>query len=152
VEATLSLALVLVRGYPGKAALLRLARRCSEMEHPQDCHAVRPEVSFIIFGQLPLSVETAMVSSNRVVGLVDIGREWREMGLLRVLCGRGDAKIEWDTEKEDAVKEAERIFHENVARGYASFRVDTGVDTATRIDQFERDATEIVQIPRIVGG
>lgn len=74
------------------------------------------------------------------------------MGLLRVLCGRGDAKIEWDTEKEDAVREAERIFQENVARGYASFRVDTGVDTATRIDQFERDATEIVQIPRIVGG
>ena len=72
------------------------------------------------------------------------------MGLLRVLCGRGDVKVEWDTEK--AVVEAERIFRENAARGYAAFRVDEGVGAATRIETFDPAAREIIQIPRIVGG
>jgi len=74
------------------------------------------------------------------------------MGLLRVLCGRGDVKVEWETEKAEAVAEAERIFRDNAARGYAAFKVDSSVDTAVRIDEFDPDAKEIIQIPRIVGG
>jgi hypothetical protein len=74
------------------------------------------------------------------------------MGLLRVLCGRGDVKVEWETEKAEAVAEAERIFRDNAARGYAAFKVDSSVDTAVRIEEFDPDAKEIIQIPRIVGG
>lgn len=74
------------------------------------------------------------------------------MGLLRVLCARGDVKVEWDTDRADAVAEAERIFQENAARGYAAFKLDSSVDTATRIDQFDPAAREIIQVPRIVGG
>ena len=74
------------------------------------------------------------------------------MGLLRVLCGKGDVKVEWDTEKAEAIAEAERIFRDNAARGYAAFKVETGVDTAVRIEQFDPTAREIIQIPRIVGG
>lgn len=74
------------------------------------------------------------------------------MGMLRVLCGRGDVKVEWDTEQVEAVQEAERIFRENAARGYAAFKVDDKVETAVRIDEFDPRAREIIQIPRIVGG
>jgi hypothetical protein len=74
------------------------------------------------------------------------------MGLLRVLCGRGDVKVEWELDGGDAVREAERIFRENAARGYAAFRVDSGVAEAVRIDEFDPTAQEIIQVPRIVGG
>lgn len=74
------------------------------------------------------------------------------MGMLRVLCGRGDVKVEWDQAQADAVLEAERIFRENAARGYAAFRVDSSVAEAVRIDDFDPQAREIIQIPRIVGG
>lgn len=74
------------------------------------------------------------------------------MGLLRVLCGRGDVKVEWDTERAEAVREAERIFRENAARGYAAFKVEDKVENATRIEDFDPEAREIIQIPRIVGG
>ena len=74
------------------------------------------------------------------------------MGMLRILCGRGDVKVEWDTERAEAVAEAERIFRENAARGYTAFKVEVGVYNATRIDEFDPAAREIIQIPRIVGG
>ena len=74
------------------------------------------------------------------------------MGMLRILCGRGDVKVEWDTERAEAVAEAERIFRENAARGYTAFKVEDGVNNATRIDEFDPAAREIIQIPRIVGG
>jgi hypothetical protein len=74
------------------------------------------------------------------------------MGLLRVLCGRGDVKVEWETEKAEAVAEAERIFRDNAARGYAAFKVEDSVEAAVRIDEFDPTAKEIIQVPRIVGG
>jgi hypothetical protein len=74
------------------------------------------------------------------------------MGMLRILCGRGDVKVEWDTERAEAVAEAERIFRENAARGYAAFKVEDKVEGATRIEEFDPEAREIIQIPRIVGG
>lgn len=74
------------------------------------------------------------------------------MGLLRVLGARGDTKIEWDIAKEETVREAERIFRENAAKGYASFKVDDGIDTVQRIDGLDPEAKQVLQIPRIVGG
>ena len=74
------------------------------------------------------------------------------MGMLRVLCGRGDVRVEWDTERAEAVAEAERIFRDNAARGYAAFKVDGQVEGATRIEEFDPQAREIIQVPRIVGG
>ncbi len=74
------------------------------------------------------------------------------MALLRVLCAQGDLKVEWDVEKEETVREAERIFRENAAKGYTGFRVDEGADAAQRLDRFDPEAKQIVQIPRIAGG
>ena len=46
----------------------------------------------------------------------------------------------------------DRIFRENAARGYAAFKVEDQVEGATRIEEFDPTAREIIQVPRIVGG
>lgn len=81
------------------------------------------------------------------------------MGMLRVMSRRGDDRVTWDArraavgdpEAEAAVREAERIFNEERARGATAFKVDAAKAT-TRIDQFDRTAEQIVLVPRVVGG
>ena len=81
------------------------------------------------------------------------------MGVLRVLSHHGDDKTEWnyaavqagDTEEAAAVREAERIFAEQRARGATAVRVAPG-EPAQRLDTFDPTAPEIVMIPRVVGG
>lgn len=74
------------------------------------------------------------------------------MGILRVLCALGDTKVEWDIDVEETIRGAERIFLENAAKGYVSFRVDDGLDTAQRVDRLDPEAKQILQVPHIVGG
>lgn len=81
------------------------------------------------------------------------------MANLRVMSWRGDTKISYDVRKAEtgdaeqmaAVEEAERIFREERARGATAFRIDPD-EAATRIDQFDRTAEQIVMVPRIAGG
>lgn len=81
------------------------------------------------------------------------------MAILRVLCWRGDTRVTYDVDKAAtgdpeqlaAVEEAERIFRDERARGATAFRVDSG-ETATRIDEFDPTADQIVMVPRIAGG
>lgn len=81
------------------------------------------------------------------------------MGVLRVLSHHGDDRYEWnqpavmvgDEEAQQAIKEAERIFAEQRARGSTAVRVTQG-KPAERIDAFDPAAQEIVMIPRVVGG
>ena len=81
------------------------------------------------------------------------------MATMRVLSARGDTIVEWDDKKVDdgeaealaAVREAERIFTEQRARGATAFKV--GPDRpAERIDQFDPRAETIVVVPRVAGG
>lgn len=81
------------------------------------------------------------------------------MGMLRVMSRRGDDRIGWDIQKAEtgdaeataAVREAERIFNEERARGATAFKVETG-KPIKRIEQFDRTAEQIVVVPRVVGG
>jgi hypothetical protein len=81
------------------------------------------------------------------------------MSMLRVMSRRGDDRITWDvrqveagdTEAVAAVREAERIFAEQRARGATAFRVDAG-QAPVRMDEFDRTAEQIVLVPRVVGG
>lgn len=81
------------------------------------------------------------------------------MGMLRVMSRRGDDRIIWDSRKAEAndpeamaaVREAERIFNEERARGATTFKVETGKSTE-RIEKFDRTAEQIVIVPRVVGG
>lgn len=81
------------------------------------------------------------------------------MAKLRVLSARGDTTYEWDTERaargdpvaQAAVREAERIFREQRARGATAFRVLPG-QPVERIDAFEPRAEQIVVVPRVAGG
>lgn len=81
------------------------------------------------------------------------------MAVLRVLNATGDTQVVWDEAKiaindpetEAAIREAERIFQASRAQGATAFRVHPD-QPAERIDEFDRHATQIVIVPRLVGG
>jgi hypothetical protein len=79
--------------------------------------------------------------------------------MLRVMSRRGDDRVTWDeqsvlageSEATAAVREAERIFEQERAKGSTAFRIDPG-KPAQRIEEFDRTAEQIVLVPRVVGG
>lgn len=81
------------------------------------------------------------------------------MGVLRVLSHHGDDRYTWDqtavltgdAEAVEVVREAERIFAEQRARGATAVRMRPD-QTAQRLDKFDPEAEQIVMIPRVVGG
>jgi hypothetical protein len=81
------------------------------------------------------------------------------MGMLRVISKRGDDRVQWneqdalagDAEAIAAIREAERIFAHERARGATAFRVEAG-KPAERIEQFDPQAEQIILVPRVVGG
>jgi hypothetical protein len=81
------------------------------------------------------------------------------MGMLRIMSRRGDERVVWDSEKVEsndseavaAIREAERIFEQERARGATAFKVESG-KPGERIEQFDRTAEQIVMVPRVVGG
>lgn len=81
------------------------------------------------------------------------------MGMLRVMSRRGDDRLTWDEQKIQlgdseaiaAIREAERIFAQERAKGATAFRVEDGKPTQ-RIDKFDPTAEQIVMVPRVVGG
>ena len=81
------------------------------------------------------------------------------MGMLRIMSRRGDERVVWDNDKLEsndleavaAIREAERIFNQERARGATAFKVESG-KPVERIEQFDRTAEQIVMVPRVVGG
>lgn len=81
------------------------------------------------------------------------------MAKLRILSARGDTVVEWDGQRLEvgdpealaAVREAERIFEEQRARGATAFRV-APERPAERIDEFDPRADQIIMVPRVAGG
>lgn len=81
------------------------------------------------------------------------------MGTLRIMSRRGDDQVRWDTSRVldgemdavAAVREAERIFEQQRAKGATAFKVTKG-QAATRIDKFDPEAEQIMIVPRVVGG
>ena len=79
--------------------------------------------------------------------------------MLRVISSRGDDCVQWneqdahagDAEAIAAIREAERIFAQERARGVTAFRVEAG-KPAERIEQFDPQAEQIILVPRVVGG
>jgi len=81
------------------------------------------------------------------------------MGMLRIVSNRGDERLLWneqdalagDAEALAAIGEAERIFARARARGATAFRVEAG-KLVERLEQFDTQASQIVMVPRVVGG
>ncbi|MCL5257527.1 MAG: hypothetical protein M1319_07000 [Chloroflexi bacterium] len=81
------------------------------------------------------------------------------MGKMRVMSRMGDKQVSWDSERVEmgdldalaAIKEAERIFKEEKAKGGTAFRIRPG-EPAERIDYFDKTADQIVFVPRVAGG
>jgi hypothetical protein len=81
------------------------------------------------------------------------------MGMLRVMSHHGDDQVRWDVqqvvagdpEAVRAVREAERIFRDQRARGATAFTMRRG-SAPVRVDEFDQNAEQIVMVPRVVGG
>ena len=81
------------------------------------------------------------------------------MAVMRILSNQGDTRYEWDVgrvqlgdaEAVAAVREAERIFAQQRARGATAFKVWPG-RPAERLDRFDPRAEQVVMVPRIAGG
>lgn len=81
------------------------------------------------------------------------------MGMLRIMSRKGDERVAWDLNKVEAhdpeataaIREAERIFSQERARGATAFKVESG-KPVERIETFDRTAEQIVMVPRVVGG
>lgn len=79
--------------------------------------------------------------------------------MLRVMSRRGDDRVTWDKQKVSAgdpeaiaaVREAERIFAQERAKGATAFRITPG-KPAERIERFDQIAEQIVLVPRVIGG
>jgi hypothetical protein len=79
--------------------------------------------------------------------------------MLRVISKRGDDRVQWNEQDAlagdalaiAAIREAERIFAKERARGATAFRVEAGKQ-ASRVEQFDRTAEQILLVPRVVGG
>lgn len=81
------------------------------------------------------------------------------MGMLRIISRRGDTRLHWneqdvlagDAEAMAAIREAEQIFARERARGATAFRVEPG-KPVERLEQFDAQASQIIMVPRVVGG
>jgi len=81
------------------------------------------------------------------------------MGMLRVISKHGDDRLQWNAQVAQAgdalaiaaIREAERIFTQERARGAFAFSAVAG-KPAECIEQFDRTAEQIVLMPRVVGG
>jgi hypothetical protein len=81
------------------------------------------------------------------------------MGMIRIISRRGDERQFWneqdalagDVEAMAALREAERIFAQERARGAKGFRVEPGKPIEL-LEQFDAQAPQIVMVPRVVGG
>jgi len=81
------------------------------------------------------------------------------VGMLRIMSRRGDDRVTWDGQKvlegdaeaTAAVREAERIFTQERAKGTTAFRIDSG-KAPQHIEHFDSTAEQIVMVPRVVGG
>ncbi len=81
------------------------------------------------------------------------------MGKLRIISHLGDTVVEWerelaengDAEAQEAVKEAERIFEEQLRRGATAFQVSAGT-CPKLLERFDPEADQVVIVPRVVGG
>ncbi len=79
--------------------------------------------------------------------------------MLRMMSRRGDDRLTWDQQKATlgdpealaAIREAERIFEQERARGATAFKVEPG-KPVQRIETFDETAEQIVLVPRVVGG
>ena len=81
------------------------------------------------------------------------------MGMLRVISKRGDERVRWNEQDAlagdalaiAAIREAERIFADERARGATAFRLDPG-KPVERLEQFDPQAEQIILVPKVVGG
>ena len=126
--------------------------------------AGRPIVEYVLEHLVRYGVDTATVALHHEASQIErlLGDGTRaglrlDYALERVPLGTGGAPRRVAAGWREpfvlaaAVREAERIFQEQQARGATAFRVAPD-KPAERIDEFDPRADEIIMVPRVAGG
>ena len=75
------------------------------------------------------------------------------MGEMRILGGRGDTKVIWNTENAAEVKAAKRQFKDLVEKQrFAAFRVNESGSQGERVREFDPNAGKLIIVPPMAGG
>jgi hypothetical protein len=76
------------------------------------------------------------------------------MGKMRILDKTGDTTVEWTTDDDSAVKQAEALFRNKLLERQLAFARSVGgtVEDAERIFSFDPNAEEIIWVRPIQGG
>ena len=72
-------------------------------------------------------------------------------GKLAVMGPKGDAEIHWDSEDEESIDAAKKMFEDLIEKGYMAYRC-TDVGKGEQIRKFDSDLEEIVMTPPVGGG
>lgn len=74
------------------------------------------------------------------------------IGEMRVLGAEGDTKHIWDSENEDQVKAAKKLYDELTGKNYVAFQVDKKGEKGEKMKEFDKYAEKMILVPMIKGG
>lgn len=74
------------------------------------------------------------------------------MGELRILCYKGDHKIQWDGKKSDSISEAESTFNSLIKKKWKAYSVKRTGGKNKQITEFDPALGSIIMVPPIAGG
>jgi len=71
---------------------------------------------------------------------------------MSILGEEGDVRVEWDPDKKDEMKQAERTFEEMTKKGYHAFEMCEDGNKGEQMDKFDKQAKRILLVPPMAGG
>jgi hypothetical protein len=74
------------------------------------------------------------------------------VGEMNIMDGSGHKQLKWDTARLDEIAVAKETFDSLVERGYSGFASKQKMQPKQPIREFDPTMTEVVMVPRIVGG
>lgn len=76
-----------------------------------------------------------------------------KLGVMEVLCSKGDDKIFWDPDSDKQIEDARKQFDSYIKKGYTCFRMDDkGNKAGRKITRFPEHAARLLFVPRLAGG
>ena len=74
------------------------------------------------------------------------------MGVLRILGGSGDTRVDWAPDDLDAVADVRRRFDEIIKEGYLVFSLDDDSLEGTQVKSFDPETKELRAFRPLAGG
>ena len=74
------------------------------------------------------------------------------MGTMAIMGVEGDVKVEWNPDNKQEVASAEKIFDENIKKGFKAFRMYDGGKRGDPLTTFDKYAEKVLFVVPVRGG